>query len=399
MRITPLKRLFFQAAALCGLIVLLAACGGSGNNAQAHSTTTRSASTRGAASGPAASPSPSIRLGPQTCPTTIKDPTYWDPIVPTQANVTQIQDVTCGYLKGVPTLQALVTVLHSDQSKTLDVYVYDNITGAAPVQIFKVQNLYSGAARISGYNSVETAEVLQTANQNTNENVASCSHDLCREFKWSDGAGTLVQVAFPGIFPDLTRYQAEDDQTQVNLGQQPWKLSATMTAQALGANLLQWDPNAPATLVSGGGAHDTQAVVNLKNTAPGGNTLTINLSRLEGNANGGIWIVTDVETSGLAITQPQTESIIHSSLNVTGMGNAFEGVIGKVTVLNHLGSAIGNAAVHGASDNGHTTFSTNVTIQPSFTNGTEEGLLVLTESSNANGGVAGAAIVKVLIQK
>ncbi|HEY3991742.1 MAG TPA: Gmad2 immunoglobulin-like domain-containing protein [Ktedonobacteraceae bacterium] len=398
MRVIPIKRLFFQAGTLCGLIVLLTACGGSGNSAQARSTAIHSTPTHNATA-PAASPSPSISPGPQACPTLVKDPTYWDPIIPTQPNVTQVQDVTCGYLKGVPTLQALVIVLHSDQSKTLDVYVYDNITGAAPVQIFKLQNLAAGSAKISGYNSVETAEVLQTANQSSNETTSNCSQDLCREFKWSDGAGTLVQVTFPGIFPDLTRYQAENDQAQVNQGQQSWKVSATMTAQAFGANLLQWNSNAPATLVSGGGTHDTQAVVSLKNTSPGGNALTITLSRLEGNANGRIWIVTDVETSGLTITQPQTGSIIHSPLKVTGTGNAFEGIIGKVTVLNHLDTAIGSAEVHGASGNGSTTFSTSVTAQPTIPYDAEEGLVMLTESSNANGGVAGAVIVKVLIQK
>lgn len=399
MRFIPIKRLFFQAGALCGLIVLLAACGGSGNSAQANSTATHTTSAHSTATSPTASSSPGISLGPQACPTLIKDPTSWDPIIPTQPNVMQVQSVTCGYLKGAPTLQALVTVLHNDTSKTLDVYVYDNVTDAQPIQIFKLQNLYLGAAKISGYNSVETAEVLPSASQNTNENVATCSHDLCREFKWSDGAGTLVQVTFPGIFPDLTRYQAEDDQAQVNQGQQPWKLSATMTAQAFGAKLLQWDPNASATLVSGGGARDTQAVVSLKNTSPGGNALTINLSRLEGNPNGGIWIVTDIASSGLSITQPQTGSIIHSSTSVTGTGSAFEGIIGKVTVLDYLGNDIGNTTVHGASGNGHTTFSANVSVKPSFTNGAEEGLVMLAATSNSNGGVAGAVIIKVLIQQ
>jgi hypothetical protein len=32
--------------------------------------------------------------------------------------------------------------------------------------------------------------------------------DLFREFDWSAEEGTLVQTAFPGLFPDLTRYQA-----------------------------------------------------------------------------------------------------------------------------------------------------------------------------------------------
>jgi hypothetical protein len=401
MRIIPIKRLLFQAGALCGLIVLLSACagGGSGNNTNAKAAPSTSAHGSATTTSPGASPSPGIGLGPQPCPTTVNAPTHWDPLIPTQAGVSQVQSVTCGYLKGVPTLQALVTVLHTDQSNTLDVYVYDNLTGALPNQIFKLQNLYMGTAKISGYNSVETAEVDTAASQGANKTAASCSSDICREFKWSDGAGTLVQVAFAGIFPDLTRYQAENDQAQVNQGHDPWKLSATMTAQALGASLLQWDPNAPATLVSGGGAHDTQAMVNLKNTSPAGNGVTISLARLEGNTNGGIWIATDVASSGLSITQPQTGSIIHSSTTITGTGSAFEAVIGKVSILNHLYTTLGQATAHGATGNGNTTFSTNVTMKPTFKNGAEEGLVMLGQTNNANGGIAGAVIVKVLIEQ
>jgi hypothetical protein len=398
MRTILIKRLLLQAGALCGLLVLLAACGGNGSNSQANAKASHTTPAHGTATSPTVSPSPGILLGPQACPSLIQNPTSWEAIIPIQPGVTQVQSVTCGYLKGVPVLQALVTVIHNDASKTLDVYVYDDITGARPVQIFKLQNLYLGAARISGYNSVETAEAIPTDKQNTTENVASCAHDLCREFKWSDGAGTLVQVAFPGIFPDVTRYQAEDDQLQVNQGQQAWKLSATMTAQAFGASLLHWDANASATLVSGGGARDTQAVVNLKNTAPGSAPLTISLARLEGNTNGGIWIITDVETGGLTITQPQAGSIIHSSASVTGTGSAFEGVIGKVTVLDSQGNDLGHATVQGSKGNGNTTFTTSLSIKPGFANGAEEGLVLLTATSNANGGIAGATVVKVLIQ-
>lgn len=384
------KRLFLQAGVLCGLIILLTACASGGSGTQRQPTTVPTASA-GAAS-PIVSPSPGISLGPQTCPVAVQDPAHWEPIIPTQPGTTKVQSVTCGYLKGVPSLQALVTVLHSDTSKTLDVYVYDNLTGATPNQIFKLENLAMGTAKISGYNSVLTAEADLATKQTDN------ATQLCREFKWSDGTGTLVQVAFPGIFPDLTRFQAEEDQAQVNQGHQPWKLSATKTAQALGANLWQWDANAPATLVSGGGPHDVQAVVNLKNTGPASMGVTINLSRLEGNTNGGIWIVTDVEANGLSITQPQTGSIIHSSTTVTGTGNAFEAVIGKVSILDYQYATIGQATARGATGNGNTTFTTKVTTQPSFKNGAQEGLVMLTETSNATGGIAGAVIVKVLLQ-
>src|SRR5258706_79690 len=130
--------------------------------------------------------------------------------------------------------------------------------------------------------------------------------DLYREFKWSDRAGTLTQVGFSGLYPDLTRYQAEFEQHEVNTGQgfQQWRLSAVTTAQNFAQFVLGWDPTAPTTVVSGGGAHDARAVVLIKNPSAGGATITLSLSRLELNTNGGIWEVTDVATDGMALTSP-----------------------------------------------------------------------------------------------
>ena len=386
---------------LLGLAVLLAACGGnSGQGASsATSSTAHTQATTSTTGAGASAPAPGIGLGPQTCPAAIKDPAYWNPLIPTQANVSQVESVTCGYLRGVSSLQAMVTVRYTGTGSILDVYVYDNLTSTTPTQLFKLQNLSKGSAKISHYNTLLTAEVDQASSVNNHQPDASLTQDLFREFKWSDGAGTLVQIAFPGIFPDLTRYQAEDDQAQVNQGHQPWKLSATQTAQALGAALLHWDANATATIVSGGGPRDTQAVVNLKNTSPGGNGVTISMSRLEGNTNGGIWIATAVTSAGLSITQPQSTSTIARSTTITGTGSAFEGVIGTVTILDHWYTNIGQATVHGATGNGSTTFSTTVTSQPTFKAGAQEGLVMLTEESNAGTSAAGAVIVKVLIQQ
>jgi hypothetical protein len=340
-----------------------------------------------------------VSLGPQPCPDAVKDPAHWDPLIPTQVNVSSVHAVTCGYLKGVPALQALVTVLYQGTGHILDVYVFDDITASKPVQVFKLQSLYKGDTRISVYNTVMTAEVDQSSSQNTGKADAELLPDIFREFKWSDRAGTLVQISFPGIFPDLTRYQAEADQAQVNQGHQPWKLSATMTAQAFGAGLLHWDPAASATLTSGGGSHDVQATVNLKNTSAGGTVVRLAMTRLEGNTNGGIWIVIAVTAGGgLSITQPQGASMIHSSVTISGTGSAFEGVIGKVTILDHLYTDIGHAQAHGAIGNGMTTFSSAVTCQPTFKTGAQEGLVMLTSENNAAGGVGGAVIVKVLIQ-
>lgn len=401
MRMIPFKQRLFQAGALCGLLVLLCACAGGGSNQ--GSTTAGSGATNHsttATTSPTALPSPKISTGTQPCPAAVAEIAYWNPIIPIQTSVSKVKSVTCGYLKDAATLQALVTVSHNGSGSIVDVYVYDNLAGAVPVQIFKLLNLSRGDAKISGNNSVETAEVDPDSSVNKDQSDTDYTADLFREFKWSAGAGTLVQVPFAGIFPDLTRYQAEADQAQVNQGNQTWKLSATKTAQALGAGLLHWNQDAPATLVSGGGDHDTQAVVNLKNTpSDPGNGITITLARLEQNTHNGIWIVTDVKTTGLSLTQPQTGSLLGGSLIATGSGSALAGASGKVTVLDHLYTDIGHATARGTTGSGTTTFSTSVNIHPTFKNGAQEGLMMLTIRGNASSAISGAIIVKVLLQQ
>lgn len=81
----------------------------------------------------------------------------------------------------------------------------------------KLFGLRSGDARFSPYNTIITAEVNQKASP-----LASAP-DLFREFKWAEAAGTLVPVAFPDFYPDMTRYQAEADQIMANRTAYSWK--------------------------------------------------------------------------------------------------------------------------------------------------------------------------------
>lgn len=399
MNMYSIKQLLLKTSILVGLVLLLAACtGGNSPNGTGSNATPTTQSQVTATTGVAATSTPSIGLGSQHCPAAVSSPAHWNALIPTQANVTEVVRVLCGNLKGTPTLQALVTVLHDGTGAIVDAYVYDNLTSATPTQIFKVLNLYKGDAKISGYNTVITAEVDLNSSVNVNKPGVALNQDLTREFKWSDGAGTLVQIIFSGIFPDLTRYQAEADQVQVNQGQQSWKLSATTTAQNFGARLLTWDSNAPATIVSGGGQGDAQAVVKLKNTTAGSQEITLTMSRLEGNTNGGIWIITAVAADGMSITQPQSASLLSTPATVTGMGNAFEGVVGPVTILDHLYADIGHVSAHGAAGNGNTTFSASVSYKTTFKGGAEEGLVMLAAANNASGGIGAVVMVKVLIQ-
>src|SRR5258706_9343708 len=253
-------------------------------------------------------PTPGIQLGRQPCPNEVKDLAHWKGIVGIDSTQT-VEGVLCGFLMGVPTLQAVVKVRSSSMDRLLDIHVYTSITSTKPTQIFSPKGLLHGDAAVSNYNTLMTAQADPNSSQNKGVPVAQLQTDLYREFKWSDSAGTLIQVAFPGIYPDLTRYQAEFEQGQINTGQgyQQWSLSALTTAQYFAEFVLMWDPEAPTTVVSGGGAHDAMAVILVKNPSAGGETIRVSLSRLELNTNGGIWEVTSIETPGMSITSPQDD--------------------------------------------------------------------------------------------
>jgi Immunoglobulin-like domain of bacterial spore germination len=386
------------------LLLILAACGSSqGNNSNISTATSTIATTithatTVALTSDSTTPAPAVKLGTQPCPNAVSAPTYWDPIIGTQPNINKVESVTCSNLIGNATLQALINVRTNGTGGFLDVYVYDKITDTHPLQLFKLQGLEHGTAKVSGYNTIITGEVdaQSSVNKNAPSN-AGLVMDLYREFKWSAGAGKFEPTAFPGIFPDLTRYQAEADQQQVAQGHQPWKLSATMTANALAVNMLKWPANSPTTVVSGGGQNDLNAVVSVKNPNPGFGSIQVSLTRLEGNSNGGIWIVTAAASNGMSITTPASRDTLTSPVTVAGTGNAFEGVIGNIVILDHTQSDIGHATATGAVGNGNTQFSTSVTYTSSFKGGAQEGIVALYANSNAGDGIAGAVLMKVLL--
>src|SRR5207247_8172947 len=108
-------------------------------------------------------PTPGVTQGPQNGPAAVSDLAYWDRILGTTGTESKVEGVSFANVLGNSTLQALVTVRHSNANRTLDVYVFDKITNAKPVQLFKLQDLVKGDAKISYYNSVMIAEVDRTS--------------------------------------------------------------------------------------------------------------------------------------------------------------------------------------------------------------------------------------------
>ncbi|GCE25749.1 hypothetical protein KDA_12330 [Dictyobacter alpinus] len=395
-----LHRLLKHMALIFMLSFMLTACTfGIGNNTTTANPTSKASSITPTAQATATA-TPSIQLGKQTCPKAVSNASYWEPKIPTQAATSQVENIICANLMGRTTLQALISVRHKDSTHVLDLHLYDNITDPNPKEIFQLTGLYKGETRVSVYNTVLTSEVNKNSPQNQKLTATTMVNDLQREFKWSDGKQTLVPVTFPGLFPSTTRYQAEDDQQEVNQGREAWKLSATKMATTFVASpqLLGWHNGTKATIISGGGEKDVEAVVKVENSAPADKkTATITMTRLENNANGGIWIVTKASCDGLNIDSPEPQSLLKSPVTATGTGAAFEGVIGKIMVFDSHYNMLGTADVQGKQGNGNASFSTNITYTPTFKTGSEDGTLVLFSYSNADGSVTGIAIVKQLL--
>jgi len=99
----------------------------------------------------------------------------------------------------------------------------------------------------------------------------------------------------------------------------------------------------------------------------------------------------------MSITVPQDRDRLSSPAIVKGTGNAFEGKIGRVIVLDHLYKNIGQSDANGANGNGSTTFSSSVTYNSSFKTGIQEGIVVVYSYSNANSSIAGAVMVKEML--
>jgi hypothetical protein len=174
-----------------------------------------------------------VLINPATA--AIQDPSYWTQFVSAPPAIRVADSVSFGHLLGKPSLQAMVVArdILGGGPAYRDVFVFDNITAPHPQLLWQTNHLLHGDAKISAYSTVMTAQVDVNSSINKGKTEAGLTTDLFREFKWSDSAGTFVQTAFPGIFPDLTRYQAEADQAQVNAAHDTWKNDPAMVAKAL----------------------------------------------------------------------------------------------------------------------------------------------------------------------
>jgi hypothetical protein len=345
-------------------------------------------------------PAPGVTNGPQNGPSGVNTVGYWDTILGTSGTNGKVESVSFANVMGNSTLQALVTVRHSDANNTLDVYVFDKITSKNPVQIFKLDGLMKGEAKISYYNSIMTAEVDQNSTVNAGKTVSQMTPDLYREFAWSKG--TMTQVAFPGIFPDLTRYQAEADQARVNQGIDTWKNDAVQVAKALANESFKWTRAVTTKVLSGGGPNDVYATVQVQEPPVAGGpkfspTAYVTLSRLEGNTHN-MWVAIAVKDDANSLTNIPARSLVASPVILKGQGGTFEGTIGQAYILDHLYNPIGLGLVTGTPAlANNASYSIAVSYVSSFKVGAQEGVVQVFFTTPIEANPSTTVMVKVLL--
>lgn len=342
------------AALLCGLMILLSACSifptpsqSGTSNSLPITTPTRATSSLT----PTYTP-PTITLTVSSCPSFSIN---WDGLVGTKPGVDKVQKVICGGLEGSGSLTALVNVRYYTPDAQLDFYVYDNLYGS-PIKRFSVQGLLNGDAKISPSNTIITAEA-------TPSNALPTLPNLFKEYRWN-GAG-FGQILFPGIYPDVTYYQAEQSQAMVNanMPDQGWRTSGFGILDKLTHDIFHWTQTKDQVVTYN--SRDSIYIVESFNLGPGGGGVVASFFRLDNIQTNIFEIKQLTPTDGsLAVSSPAAGAQLSSPAQVSASYTASSGILGRVVLYDdtYFVSA-DSGSIHGPATSGTVSFTASVSFR------------------------------------
>ena len=396
-RIYPLRFLRFARSfiagclLLCSLMILLTACTGpffTPSQSGSEETPILSVSPTRVVSPTPTTKLPTITLQVVGCPALSIN---WDSLVGTHTNVNKVQTVICGYLEGNGLLQALVNVRYYTPDAKLDFYVYDNLSGN-PSQRFKVQGLIDGDTNISPTGTITTAEIGMNS-------LSSAVPDLFKEYKWN--GTTFAQILFPGLYPDITHYQAEKSQALYisqggASGKESWRTSGIQVADHLASNIFHWQ-DVTKTVVQN--THVDPIIVQITNNGPGGGGFIATLYHLDGDSNN-ILEITNVSSSnsGVSLTNPAFGSQVTSPISVQGNYVASGSILGRVAIYDNTYVTVGDTgAIHSSLTSGSGSFSVSIPFKLNE-HGVQEGVIAfLSTMQNNTAFINQAVMIKVFL--
>jgi hypothetical protein len=321
---------------------------------------------------------PTITLKVINCPASLSS-FNWDQLVGTKPHVNKVQQVMCGSLEGSGSLEALINVRYYSADARLDYYIYDSLFGT-PTRTFSMLGLLNGDAQISAVGSIITAEVGPG-------DSLKARPDVFKEYQWQNG--TFVQVLFPGIFPDMTHYQAEQDQAQLKAelaaGRKTdaWKATFFGPAEHLAKDTFHWTNISTASVTFSN--HDGVYIVAVTNLGPGGGGFQARMYHLDYSITN-IYEITQVTSidGNVSINAPVAASEVSSPITVNGSALASGTILGKIIVYSDTYLSDGDSGdIHSPSPSGYVNFTSPVTYRLNSP-GVQEGAVAFYDTNQNN---------------
>lgn len=210
----------------------------------------------------------------------------------------------------------LVPVQGTHGSHLLDIYIYGCApTGQVqtPILLFKRQGLPEGSVAVSAASTLLLSYTDTTLSKQALEQLEAWQQDIYQEYRWQNGM--FIQTIFPGLYPVITRHEAELLQHRWDNGDMlPWH-DPLITAQQMARDLLHWsDIDFSSTLVD---LSATTAHIVLRHQHPL-LTLQVTLQRLIQQDSDGLWFVTSAQTPGITLDRPLLQDPQSSPLTLSG---------------------------------------------------------------------------------
>ncbi len=366
----------------CGLFPTVSQTGGSSTPTLTSITPTQAVSPT-----PTPIPVPITLQIVGSCPSSLAN--KWDSVVGTRPGVNKVQKVMCGSLEGSGSLTALVIARYYTPDAKMDFYVYDNLTGT-PARRFAVQGLVQGDAHISQVNTIVTSQL---------DSKDPIPPNVFKEYQWNAATASFVPVMFPAIYPDVTRYQAEQAQSLASAtiaqGKSAWQTSANTVVNKLASDIFHWSLTKTQTVIFN--APTGTYIVQETNLGPGGGGFTATLFRLNNVVTNIFEIsqITPLDTN-TRISSPAKGVQLTSPISVSGTSQASGSILGEVMLFDDTYTIVGDSgAIHSPASSGYVNFSQSVKYQLDAP-GLQEGVIAFAATNQNNTALSNqVAMVKV----
>ena len=373
-------------ACLGALVLLLSACSLLGTPSQTggSSTPVLTSITPTQVSSP--TPVPTLTtitlqvVGP--CPSNLGN--SWDRVVGTKPGVAKVQKVMCG------SLDALVIARYYTPDYKMDFFVYDNLAGT-PNRRFAVQGLVQGDAQISPAGTIITSQLISNV---------PIPPNVFKEYQWSAATSSFAQILFPGLYPDVTHYQAEHAQFVANAyaaqGKTPWQDSANSVVNKLASDIFHWTLTTTKTVTFN--PPTGTYIVQETNTGTGGGGFVATLFHLD-NVTTNIFEISKIAPldSGTRISSPAPGVQLSSPVSVSGTSYQASGsVLGEVMIYDDTYTIVGSSgAIQSQPSGTYVNFTQSVSYQLNAP-GLQEGVVAFLGTNQNNASLSNqVAMVKV----